>query len=421
MPLRTIRTALCLALLLPAAAGATRIEFTAELQQADSGVDAPTMVSGVIEYRPESLAPYSPQVLGEMKYGKFDRFTLHLGNDEPLNLGEGFVTQTVENVYLFQAGQTGLDPSHEESNSYWVPSVLRLHPTIPAATSWTSIGNYGNFFTEEPDIFEASQLYSLNLDQALAALGSFSFAVSGVNPGQNQEDLLWALFDVIIADVANARSVINLLSDDEQIVLLPEMTELLENLAAFQVALGTNILGDGPLSWDTFSEEIGTLSQGLMTFDLLLSAVVIERQLSDDGGEGGDSINADRLAADFDGNPGVIRVLADIDGDGVIDRHEIVAILPDFGDIHPVYIVPPVSKPLVSLSFALETPEFDLGRFGLPADHELMLHYGVNGLGGPVEGTATYRITSLAIVPEPACAALLAAAIGLAAGVRRRR
>ena len=61
--------------------------------------------------------------------------------------------------------------------------------------------------------------------------------------------------------------------------------------------------------------------------------------IDDESGDGFDRVpvgNDTRVADDTDGNgyPGVIRVLSDIDGDGVIEANELVAIINNFGDLY---------------------------------------------------------------------------------------
>ncbi|TWT88210.1 hypothetical protein Mal64_16890 [Pseudobythopirellula maris] len=270
MILRTFSAALCLAMLLPAAAGAARLEFTAELQQADSGVDAPSTVSGFVEFQePSPDVSHSPD-WGEVRYGLFERTTLSLPS-ETHTFAFGLVMQLHDGAILFQAGEIGLQ----------------------------------TFDGRERAVQE----------------------ISGATPSS---------FD-------------------------PATT-----------------------------------------------------------------------ADDIDGNgyAGTTRVLADLDGDGVIDPDEVIALRNDFGDLPTLDLTPIVSNPSITISLALEPTGQGLAYLSTTAGHELTLHYGPDGLGWAAPGRpgdafrdqATYRFTSLAIVPEPACAALLAAAIGLVgAGARRRR
>ncbi len=142
----------------------------------------------------------------------------------------------------------------------------------------------------------------------------------------------------------------------------------------------------------------------------------------------------DLQADDLDGNgsSGTIRVLADINGDGVIEGHEVIAIV---GGYSGVAASTPFLEEL-TLSFrpigaalpseAGQGPPQTLDdiaaavlRINHREDSPTLQRLGFPSLGGQI-GELQYTMTSLSVVPEPGTSQLLAA-ITLVARRRRRQ
>ncbi|TWT87433.1 hypothetical protein Mal64_29720 [Pseudobythopirellula maris] len=200
------------------------------------------------------------------------------------------------------------------------------------------VGNYGaNFDDNDPfNTDNAAGLITANVDQGLLALGRFDEAQTDPPNANPDVVLLDALINVIVGDVQNALTTINGLEDEDQVGFVPTVNDVLADLAALQAQFTTlqNDPPPGEIPPNMLDTQIDNLTVSLTALDLLLSTIVLEEE--GDGGDGENTaIDADRLADDIDGdgNPGVVRVLADIDGDGVINPDEVIALLTDFGDL----------------------------------------------------------------------------------------
>lgn len=109
--------------------------------------------------------------------------------------------------------------------------------------------------------------------------------------------------------------------------------------STLQTALNTAIGGGGMVVMDQFNTEVANLLSQLLLLDNSVDPLFITVDNQTGQGINGQQVNAteeNRQADDLDGNgqAGVIRVLADIDGDGTITAGEIVAIINNFGDLH---------------------------------------------------------------------------------------
>lgn len=141
----------------------------------------------------------------------------------------------------------------------------------------------------------------------------------------------------------------------------------------------------------------------------------------------------DRLADDIDvnGSGGTMRVLADLNGDGVIESHEVIAFLDGYGDFNSVnplreeltlsfrpFGAALPSETALAPALSLDEVAAAVLRVTYREDSTTLRRLGFPSLVNQM-GELEYTITSLNVVPEP-CSLQLLAAMLLAAGRRRQ-
>ncbi|CAL1151125.1 unnamed protein product [Cladocopium goreaui] len=228
-----------------------------------------------------------------------------------------------------------------------VPNTTTTNSTRVATQtqpgSFFSIGNYGGAEDDigTIDVSSDGGFNRANVDDSIAALGVYDLAASDPPTPDPDETVLDQQIAIILNDLNNALTVINALDDEDQLGFIgvsgsfTAASVALQDLVIAQETLPNNPpLGEA--SPNQLDAEIAALNAALIFLNLDLAGIVLE---VDDAG-GGDGAAADggdtRLADDINqnGSGGAIRVLADIDGDGVTEPDEVVAVINDFGDVH---------------------------------------------------------------------------------------
>ncbi len=200
------------------------------------------------------------------------------------------------------------------------------------------IGNYGAFEDDTPpfDITNNPGATVINVQDALTAISTYNLQASDPPTVDPNETILQQQINIILADVNQAGTIINGLEDEENEVLDLLAANVFTTVAALQAA--QNALANanaGMVPPNQLNAEINAVSQALAAFNTALAGIVLEVEDGDGEGDGTGDLDT-RLADDLDGNgqAGTFRVLADIDGDGVIEPGEIIAIINNFGDLH---------------------------------------------------------------------------------------
>lgn len=199
------------------------------------------------------------------------------------------------------------------------------------------VGNYGAAFDDlqTVNIGDSGSLDIVNVNDALSAIGVYDNEASDPPTTDPSETVLDQQINIMLSDLNSALTVINGLDEDDQAGFLALFFTAQDAVGALQTAQNTAAAGNGGMvPPNVLDAEINAVLTSLSTLNVALSGIVLE---SDDG-DGGDVTvtEAQRVADDLDGNgqAGTFQVLADIDGDGVINPDEVVGIINNFGDLH---------------------------------------------------------------------------------------
>lgn len=200
------------------------------------------------------------------------------------------------------------------------------------------IGNYGAFQddTSPFDFTNNAGVPLVNVQNALTAINLYDLQASDPPTVDPNEAILNQQINVILADVNNALTIINNVEEDETPVLdllAANVFIAVTNLQAAQNALA--IANAGMVPPNMLDAQITAVSNALTAFNVALAGIVLDSDANDNTGTQTGGVDT-RLADDLDGNgqAGTFRVLADIDGDGVIEPGEIIAIINNYGDLH---------------------------------------------------------------------------------------
>lgn len=201
------------------------------------------------------------------------------------------------------------------------------------------VGNYGAFEDDNQpfDITQNPGATVINVQDALTAIATYNLQASNPPTVDPNETILQQQINIILADVNSVGTVINGLDEADTAVLDLLAANVFTSVAALQAA--QNALANanaGMVPPNQLNAQIATVSQALAAFNTALAGIVLD---AGDGTDGTGDQTGDlqtRLADDLDGNgqAGTFRVLADIDGDGIIEPGEVIAIINNYGDLH---------------------------------------------------------------------------------------
>jgi hypothetical protein len=199
------------------------------------------------------------------------------------------------------------------------------------------IGNYGAFEDDTPpfDIGNNPGATVINVQDALTAIATYDLQASDPPTVNPNETILNQQINLILADVNQALTVVGNLEDDENLVLDQLAVNVINAVALLQAA--QNALANanaGMVPPNQLDPQITAVANSLAAFNTALAGIVLA--VEDGDGQDGQTDLDTRLADDLDGNgqAGTFTVLADIDGDGVIEPGEIIAIINNYGDLH---------------------------------------------------------------------------------------
>ncbi|QDT70086.1 hypothetical protein MalM25_30310 [Planctomycetes bacterium MalM25] len=199
------------------------------------------------------------------------------------------------------------------------------------------VGNYGAAFDDlqTVNLGVNPSFNGVDVNGAVGAIGDYSLEASDPPTTDPNETALDQQISIMLADINSALTATSGLDDEDQLVLAPFFGNAQNAILALQTAQNLAAAGNGGMvPPNVLDAEITAVLQSLTALNVALSGVVLEV----DDADGGDVVvnEAQRVADDIDGNgqAGTFQVLADIDGDGVIEAGEVVGIINNFGDLH---------------------------------------------------------------------------------------
>ncbi|MEN0110906.1 MAG: BBP7 family outer membrane beta-barrel protein, partial [Planctomycetota bacterium] len=304
-------------------------------------LDGPEARSGGV-YGAGEASPYTSQS-GTDIYGPDPFFLSDLQDDDGDGQGDG--DGELGAVDLFALGFGSVAVNFNLPNPDFLTGFRDYFDNSTNGSAGTQTGPIlyvGNYGTEETDfdlvntdVIGGTGQINLNANDSIAELNLFNTEQMLADPN---EVLLGQQIAAVIDDLnANLQILVNSddIEDDAPIVLQAQAAVV--QAAALQSALQTSIFNDPQdmVTQNEFTAQVNALFNTLTALNQGLAAVVIVT----DGDVDGQELDVEterRLADDLDGNgsAGVVRVLADINGDGTIDPGEIIAIINNFADLH---------------------------------------------------------------------------------------
>ncbi|TWT94752.1 hypothetical protein Pla108_36010 [Botrimarina colliarenosi] len=202
------------------------------------------------------------------------------------------------------------------------------------------VGNYGTVESDLSvvDIGNNPGATRVEIDDAIIAIQDYDDEASDPPTVDPNETALDSLLAIMLNEVNSAGTIIGGLDEEDQVTLGIFFGNALNSIAALQAA--QNVLAAanaGMVPPNQLDGQIAAVNNALVAFNAALAGIVLE--VEDGAGGNNQNVNVNeqvRQPDDLDGNgqAGVFRVLADIDGDGVIEPGEIIGIINNFGDLH---------------------------------------------------------------------------------------
>lgn len=315
-------------------------------------LDGPESVAGGIWGAGEA-APYTSQS-GTDVYGPDPYFLSDLEDDDGDGIGDG--DGELGAVDLFALGFGSVAVNFNLPTPDFLAGYRDYYDNTAGAASGTTVGPImyvGNYGTNETDIdvigFQdfgggTGGTIDLNADEPIAQTTIFDTEQMMVDPN---EALLQSTIVTIQSqlNLINTQLTIGIGADDDDAAFLAAIGQLQTAqtaASALQTALLLAIATDpgNMVAMDQFNAEVAALNAELAALNILLDPLFVNVDTA--GGTDGNNnqqvdVNEEnRLADDLDGNgqAGVVRVLADVDGDGVVEAGEVIAIINNFGDLH---------------------------------------------------------------------------------------
>lgn len=311
-------------------------------------LDGPESNSGGT-YGAGAGAPYFSQS-GQEFYGP-DPFFLSDLEDDLLD-GEGDGDGELGAVDLFALGFGSVAVNFNLPTPDFLDGYRDYFNNDAGAASGTTSGPIlyvGNYGTVETDLQVldingggTGGTVALSAGTPLALANQFDTQQMAADPN---EALLLAQVDAILTELndINRFLTIGINEDDEdtEAAFLAGQTALETSILNAQnlstaLRLAIQIDPNDMVAMDALDAEIAALIVSLTGLDATITGLFVTVDSDGDNNQDIDATEQQRVADDLDGNgnAGVTRVLADIDGDGVIEEGEIIAIINNFADLH---------------------------------------------------------------------------------------
>lgn len=276
-------------------------------------------------------------------FGPDPYFLGDLQDDDGDGIGDGDGEGEVSDIFAFGFGSVAVNfklPNEDFLKGY----RDYFDNSVGASGGTTSgpilyVGNYGALFTEIETIdlgaFPSTQ--GINVTDGIAAIGQYSIQASDPPTTDPNETFLNQQLAIILDDLTTASTGTTGLEDEDQEALAPFFANAQAALNALTLAQNTLAAANaGMVPPNALNAQIADVNTTLTALNIALAGIVLDVE---DGGGGGAQVAVNteaRTADDIDGNgqAGVYQVLADIDGDGIVEPGEVIGLINNFGDLH---------------------------------------------------------------------------------------
>lgn len=305
-----------------------------------SVLDGPESVSGGVYGAGEGHIYFSQS--GTDTFGPDPYFLGDLEDDDGDGIGDGDGEGDTAEIYAFGFGSVAVN-FNLPNEDFLLGYRDYFDNSVGASSGTTSgpimyVGNYGANFDDiqTVDITNNAGFQRIEVDESLVAIAAYNVEASDPPTTDPNETELTLQTNIILDDLQSALTVTLDLEDEDATLALGI---LFGNAQAAVIDLqnAQNILAAanaGMVPPNELATEIAAVSSALTTLNVALSGIVLE--VDDATGTDVEVTEESRVADDLDGNgqAGLYRVLADIDGDGVINPDEIIGLINNFGDLH---------------------------------------------------------------------------------------